>query len=94
LDNHCSVADYAGKRNVADRDGDWVATSKLAIDGEIEECQIPFRAGYLQSCSNAPDLARFERRLLTDDVASVPVTHGSSPMPPSAAAALNTSKRM
>jgi hypothetical protein len=22
LDNHCSVANYAGKRNVADRDGD------------------------------------------------------------------------
>jgi hypothetical protein len=46
LNNHCSVVDNAGKRNVANRDGDQVATSKLAIDGEIEECQIPFRAGH------------------------------------------------
>jgi hypothetical protein len=44
LNNHRPIADVAGKGYVSDSDGHQVATSKLAVDGEIEERQIPFSA--------------------------------------------------
>ena len=44
LNNHRTIADAAGGRYVSDRDRDQVATSKLAVDGEIEERQIPVSA--------------------------------------------------
>jgi hypothetical protein len=87
LNDHRTIADSAEERDVSDGDGDQVAASKLAVDGKIEECQVPCCVRHLQPCSNAPDLMRLERRLLTNKVVSVP-GHGSSPMPPSAATAL------
>jgi hypothetical protein len=69
------------KGAMSPRDGDQVAASKLAIDGEIEERQIPIGARHLKSCSDTPDLTRLQRRLLADDTA------------PSAAALRNHSAR-
>lgn len=37
LNNHRPIADAAGKGYVSDSDGHQLATSKLAVDGEIEE---------------------------------------------------------
>lgn len=44
LNDHRPIADTAGARGVADHNGDQVATTKLAVDGEIEKRQIQFCA--------------------------------------------------
>ncbi len=66
LNNHRRIAHAAGRRYVADCDGDQIAASELAVDCEIEERQIPFSARHLKSCPDTPDLTRLQRRLLAD----------------------------
>ena len=92
--DHRPITNATRKRNVSYRDGDKVATSQLAVDGEIKQRQIAFRTRHLQSRPDAPDLSRLKRRLLANNVAPVPARQGPSPMPPSTAAAPNTSSRI
>jgi hypothetical protein len=42
LNDHSPIAYSAGNRDISDCDGDQVATSKLAVDGKIEKCQVPY----------------------------------------------------
>ena len=92
--DHRPITNGTRKRKVSDRDGDKVATSQLAFDGEIKQRQIAFRTRHLQSRPDAPDLSWLKRRLLANNVAPVPARQGPSPMPPSTAAAPNASSRI
>ena len=44
LNNHRPIADATRKGYVSNSNGDQVATSELAVNGEVKERQIPFRA--------------------------------------------------
>ena len=51
---------------------DQVAGSKLAVDGEVEQCQFAATVGELQAGPNRPYLFEFKRCLLTDELSLVP----------------------
>lgn len=45
---------------------DQVARSQFAVDGQIEQRQLPGASGDLQSNPDCPDVLEFERCFLTD----------------------------
>ncbi len=59
-------------RDIPDPQLDQVARSQLAIDGQIEQRQLPSAIGKLQSNPDSPDVLELEGCLLTDDLAFVP----------------------
>jgi hypothetical protein len=58
--------------DVSDAQADQVTGSKLAVDGEVEQCQITVTTGELQANPDRPDLFELQRRLLTYELSFVP----------------------
>jgi hypothetical protein len=56
-------------RNVLDHEAHHVTATRLAIDGEIEEREVPCPPCELQPSPNGPDLLRLERWLWSDQLA-------------------------
>ena len=42
LNNRCSVSHVSAGRYVIDQKADEIAAAQLAVDGEVEHCQIAF----------------------------------------------------
>jgi len=51
---------------------DQVAAAELAVDSQVEECQLAHPVLHLEAHSERPDVLELERRLLADDLALVP----------------------
>ena len=68
----CSVDRIAIRRHVIDPEGNEVATAQLAVDGEIEKCQVANTALQLQVGSNGPHVAWSQWRLRARELAFVP----------------------
>jgi hypothetical protein len=54
LDDHCTFFDPTGLRQVGDQQGDQVAAPRLAVNRQVEECEIAFLPADLQSNPNGP----------------------------------------
>jgi hypothetical protein len=65
------------KGYVVDPKRDEVTGSQLAVEGQVEQGQIPDLMSDLEPHSNGPDLLRLERRLGSDQLAVVPRCGGS-----------------
>jgi hypothetical protein len=51
---------------------DQVAAAELAVDSQVEECQLAHPVLHLEADSECPDVLKLERYLLADDLALVP----------------------
>jgi hypothetical protein len=58
--------------DVIDPKSNEIATTQLAVDGEVEQRQIALAVLELQPDANGPDLLRLKRALLADETAFVP----------------------
>ena len=58
--------------HIADLEGDEVAAGKLAVDAQVEECQLTHQVLHLKPNPQRPDVLGLERGLLADDLALVP----------------------
>jgi len=67
-----SRSDAIAIRDIPNSRLDQVAGSQLAVDGQIEQRQLPNAIGKLQSNPDGPDVLERERCLLTDELAFVP----------------------
>jgi hypothetical protein len=59
-------------RDIANPQLDQIARSKLTVDGQIEQGQVPGTVGQLKSNPNRPDVLEFEGGLLAHELAFVP----------------------
>src|SRR5258708_40165836 len=58
--------------NVLDLEGDDIATAQLAVDGQIEHCQVALAVCHLKLGTYRPDVFWPLRRLGSDQLAFVP----------------------
>ena len=72
LPDDCSLVAVAIGGNLVHCQTHDVATAKLAIDSSIEQGQVAELIRNLQSCSNGPNIFRFQRCLLTCQPAFAP----------------------
>jgi hypothetical protein len=61
LEDHCSAANTITGCYVGYLQTDQVTASQLAVQGKIEERQIPQPLLYLKTYADAPDLNRLQR---------------------------------
>jgi hypothetical protein len=54
-----------------------VASSKFAVDCQVEECQFPASVRHLQTDADRPNLFELERCLLSNKLALVPGLAGN-----------------
>jgi hypothetical protein len=54
--------------NVPDLQAHQVATAQLAVDSQVEQCELPHTALHLQPDAQSSDVLDFERSLLADDL--------------------------
>ena len=71
LHDHRPAQDLAAVRNVANTQIDEITATQLAVDREIEHCQVSNPAPILQVDADGPDILGFEGRLLADQFAFV-----------------------
>src|SRR4029077_13348269 len=62
----------SGWGNVLDFESDDIATTQLAIDGEIEQRQVALAVCHLKLSADRPDVLRPQRRLGSGQLALVP----------------------
>ena len=60
------------KRHFTYSKTDQIASTKLAVDSQIENGEIADGTRILQADAESPDVLRFERRLLADELALIP----------------------
>jgi hypothetical protein len=72
LANRRPIRDRAVRGDVVNLERHQIAPSQLAVDGEIEECQIPDPLRYLEMSANRPDVLRLEWRFGANELAPVP----------------------
>jgi hypothetical protein len=72
LDDDCSLADAGSTDQLIDLDPHKVATAKLAIDRQVEECAITQAMLLLKEEANGPNLLRQERALGAKLTANIP----------------------
>jgi hypothetical protein len=58
--------------DVPDLQADQVTAAELAVDSQVEECQLAHPVLHLEADSERPDVLELERCLLADDLALVP----------------------
>lgn len=58
--------------HITDPECHQVATTQLAADTEVEECQLSNPALQLKTHTQRPDIFEFEGRFLTNDFSLVP----------------------
>lgn len=72
LHDHRTRQNLVAVRDVANTQIDEVATPELAIDRKVEHGQVSNLMRALKLNSDCPDVLRFQRRFLTDQLAFVP----------------------
>ena len=72
LPNSRAVHRVAAWRYIVDTNGYHVAATQLAVDGEIEQREIPLATLHLQLGSDRPDMTGPQRRLSANELALVP----------------------
>jgi hypothetical protein len=72
LADSCPIDCHAVRCHVLDREADDITTSKLAVDGKIEHCQISNATFDLELCPYRPDIFGSERRIRTDKCSLIP----------------------
>jgi len=72
LHDDSSRGDLIAMANVAHPQLDEIAASELAVDAEIEQCELANPAGHLRPNPQRPNVLQLERRLLTNDLSIVP----------------------
>jgi len=58
--------------NIADLQGDEVASTQLAVDTQVEKCELAHPVLHLEADAERPNVLELERGLLPDDLALVP----------------------
>src|SRR4030095_11397550 len=58
--------------HIADAEANQIAAAQLAVNCEIEQCELSGSPGHLQSNSDGPDLFQLQRGLLAEQPALVP----------------------
>src|SRR5215510_3993020 len=72
LPNGCTIHRIATRRHVVDPNRDNVAATQLAVDRQIEQCEVAFTALHLQFGPDRPDMARPQGWLSTNHLPLVP----------------------
>src|SRR5690606_4198834 len=72
LQDDSSRCDLIPMADVADLQSDQVAAAQLAVDTQVEKCELTHPVLHLEPYAERPDVLEFERRLLPDDLALVP----------------------
>ncbi len=72
LQDDCSRCDLIPMADVAHLQSDEIAAAQLAVDAQVEQCELTHSVLHLESNSERPDVLEFERGLLPDDLALVP----------------------
>ena len=72
LQDHCPDGYTIAMAHVVYAQTYQVEGGELAVDTQIEQCQLPESLLHLQAHSDSPDLFELERRLLTDKLALIP----------------------
>ncbi|MCK1495246.1 hypothetical protein IVB14_33775 [Bradyrhizobium sp. 180] len=67
-----SIGRIAAGCDIIDFEGDNVATTKFAIDSDVEQRQIANPTFDLELCSNGPDVLGTEWRLRANDLSLIP----------------------
>jgi len=62
----------SGEHHVIDAQAHEIATSKLAIDSQVEKREVANSPSDLKANPDRPDFSRLQRRLLASDLAFVP----------------------
>ena len=71
LHHDCAGRDPAPLNDVSNLKRYQVASPKLAVDGEVEECQLTRPVRQFEANANRPDFFCLEGRLLADQLAVV-----------------------
>ena len=58
--------------NIPDLEADKVTAAQLAVNVQVEKCELTRSVLHLQPHPKCPDVLELERGLLTDDLALVP----------------------
>ena len=72
LADRCAVHGIAVRGDILDLQAHEITTAKLAVDGKIEQSQIPGSAGDLQSRPDGPDVFWLEWRFRSSELPFVP----------------------
>jgi hypothetical protein len=72
LPDGCSIRCVAASSDILDPDGDDVAATKLAVDCQIEHCEVASAALDLELCPDGPDVFGPQRRLRSCQLSFVP----------------------
>jgi hypothetical protein len=72
LSDRCPINGGSMGGNVFDLERDDIATAQLAVDGQIEHCQIARLSCTLKPGAYQPDVLRLERLLCSDYFAFIP----------------------
>jgi hypothetical protein len=72
LHDDCPRGNALAMRNVPHAQLHEITRSKLAVDGQVEQSELPSPRRELQANANCPDLFQPQRRLLNDELALVP----------------------
>ena len=72
LHDHRARCHLVAVADVPDLQPHQVAAAELAVDSQVEKCQLPHPVLHLEANSQCPDVLELERRLLPNDLALVP----------------------
>jgi hypothetical protein len=72
LPDGCSIRRVAAGGDILDSDGNDVAAAKLAVDCQIEHCEVASAALDLELCPDGPDVFRPQWRLCSRQLSFVP----------------------
>lgn len=72
LDDRRTGQDLAAMGHVTNAEGDEIASAQLAVDGQVEQRQIPHLVCVLKMDADGPDVFGLQRRLLPHQLPLVP----------------------
>lgn len=72
LNNDGSGGNTVGAPDISDFDRDQIAATQLAVDRQIEQCQVVFPSSELELDPDGPDVLPFQGRFLTNKPSVVP----------------------
>jgi hypothetical protein len=72
LHDDCSGHDPVAVADILHPHSNQVASTKLAVDTQIEQGKFTISLRHLEPDTNCPDLFQFERSLLPDDLSLIP----------------------
>jgi hypothetical protein len=72
LYDSCSGRCLSSVRDILHPKSDEIAAAQLTVDGEIEQSQVSWTVGQLQTDPDGPDLRQLERALWTNESPLIP----------------------